>query len=330
MLPATKHLSDLIRMDIGAYEAIRAGIRTVLYRGDRTDARALLEVFLERPFQYERGLLLPVFARHGDPTFAPLLAKPCLEGERLHAEAPAEVLEVLGSLQWAPARAVLHHYALVENDDYYNAASATLGLLHVDCSEWRAVIEAAVRATLGKNLFPEFVPALVATLPNRVELLPELYHSGREWASTDCNAGLLLGFAGSGEAGFPWFLDALLDPCYEAGGSGTGTRYHAYRGMILAGLTFRELFDHVLAIADEEQQRYALGVLRSLLEVKCNNPELSVQDPESFPDTYHALLRNSLRETLVEASARYAAREEAEELRTLVEIRIRDTAGDLT
>ncbi|RYY91383.1 MAG: hypothetical protein EOO11_22790, partial [Chitinophagaceae bacterium] len=305
MLPATKHIADLLRTDAGAYEAIGAAVRTVLLKGGRNDAEALLQVFLERPYNYEHSLLLPVFARHGDPSFAPLLAKACLHDGRLHAEAPAAVLEVLGTLKWAPARPLLHHYALVENNDYYNAAPAALGLMHFDCSEWEAEIEAAVRATIGRNLFPEFVPALVCTLPNRAELLPELYLSGREWASTDCNAGILLGFGMSGDDGRPWLLEALLDPSYEAYATGTGTRYYAYRALIESGLTLPELFTHVRAPADDEEQRYRLRVLRSLLEVKCYNPELSVRDREPLSETFKALFGTQPGEDLVAASARY-------------------------
>jgi hypothetical protein len=64
---------------------------------------------------------------------------------------------------------------------------------------------------LNQNIFPEFLPALICKLPEKEIELEQLYQWGEKFASTDCNAGIILGFSLCGDEGKIYFKKALLE-----------------------------------------------------------------------------------------------------------------------
>lgn len=266
MLPATQELIAHLQSGERSAPLIDALVYAVVRCGGPSDARALLPTFLDAPFDFYHQYLLPVFAAWGDAATAEAIYGTCAPAH--HEVAPPEVLELLGRLRYAPARPLLVRYAF-DASDYYYSKHAVLGLLHFELDDLHELIEQAVEATCGQALFAEFVPALVSKLPQRAALLEKLYHSGTTVCSTDCNAGILLGFALSGAEGLPWFRKALFHPAWEA--SNTGTALWAGRGLGFLGLGLGDLFAEVAQQDDEEAVAYGTRVLFTLLEVRLHD-----------------------------------------------------------
>jgi len=241
-------------------------IHTLLKCGNGKDAEALLTTFLEQPTDFDRGQLLPILARFGNDATAQLLFENCFTADGLKADMPEALLQVMGQLRYRPAEDVVRSYALIDNNDYYASMYGVLGLLHFSCAGYEQQIEEAIRNTFDKSLFNEFVPSLVCKLPNRMELLPVLYEHGSSICSTDCNAGILLGFALCGEQGAGYFRQALFNPDWQVYATGTGTRYWASVGMAFAGVGFKELYADLQQENDEKALAYKLLVLEGLLD----------------------------------------------------------------
>jgi hypothetical protein len=248
-------------------------IHTILKCGSIQDAEALLTTFMEQPADYERAYLLPVLGQFGNASIAQTLFERCFDANGLKANMPEALLQVVGQLRYYPAADIICSYALIEKNDYYASMYGVLGLLHFSCAGYEQQIEAAIRNTFDKNIFNEFVPSLVCKLPNRKELLPLLYKHGSGICSTDCNAGILLGFALSGEEGAGLFRQALFDQDWEVYASGTGTRYWASVGMPYAGVGFKELYTHLLQEVDEKKLAYKLLVFEGLLTARLGQVE---------------------------------------------------------
>jgi hypothetical protein len=271
MLSITQELIDSLHFsDRTGQSPVLASnyIRTILKCGGVKDAAALLPVFLERPSDFYRVGLLPILASFGTNDIAQVLFENCFSAGQLKADMPEELLHVMGQLRYEPATALLASYALSETSGYYTSKYAVLGLLHFSCETHEAQIEMTIRNTFGKNLFNEFIPSLVCKLKNRQELLPLLYEQGITACSTDCNAGILLGFALSGQEGASYFKKALFDPLWEADSTSTGTVYWASKGMQYAGIGFKELYTAMQQEDNAEQLSYQLRVFESLLSCR--------------------------------------------------------------
>jgi hypothetical protein len=290
MLLTTTQLLGYLRQPAAQQdEAVRqAFVNAVWQGGGPADARALLAECLRRPREMPLASLLPVFERYGDASDAQALFAACCPHGELLPDAPAEALSLLARLGHPAIKPLLVRYAFGPAA-YDLAKHAALGLLHVDCRDLEHPIRAAIEATYGKNLFPEFLPALVCKLPDRAQLLPRLYESGTAYCSTDCNAGLLLGFSLCGAAGAPYFRQALLSPAWEAHSSGSGTRWFAYQGLQNIGLTLQQLYADIRGLADAPQQRYAVGVLLALLAIKAGPYSYTDASPEPFAELCPAL-----------------------------------------
>src|SRR5690606_11515800 len=104
----------------------------------------------------------------------------------LNEDFPEDILEILGQMKYEPVKPVLALYAF-HTSDYYPNMSAVLGLLHFDCHEYQKQIKSSIEGILNKNLFPEYLPALVCKLEDPKKLLAQLYKSGSTTISTDCN-----------------------------------------------------------------------------------------------------------------------------------------------
>jgi hypothetical protein len=269
MLPIAKELRISLSLpaDQRTYVHIQSMVNTILKCGTKEDADLLLEAYCNQPFDFYHNLLLPIFRKFGDTGFAEKLYSTAVTNHQLHPDADPDVLEVLGYLKYKPSKDLLHRYGFSEGGtDYYLQKGAHLGLLHFDCGEYLDEIRDGIEACFNKNLFPEFLPALVCKLPARESYLEKLYELGDQHASTDCNAGIILGFSLCGDEGQPFFLRALFNPHWEAWSGSTGSVGYAYRGIKNLNLSFQELYSALKNSKDDAELRYGLTVLLSLLE----------------------------------------------------------------
>ncbi|KPE51886.1 hypothetical protein [Chryseobacterium indologenes] len=188
-----------------------------------------------------------------------------------------------------PVKPILADYLFGnrEETDYYISRSAALGLLNFDCTEYQKEIEAEIEKCYGKNVFPEFVPALVGKLEAPHAILDKLFELGNQFASTDCNAGIVLGFSLCGEQGRTYFRKILFDRNWEVDSTATGTIHFAYQGLKNLGITFKDLYLEIKMISGEENPEYALDVFFALLERKFD--DVAPAPEESFADIYTTL-----------------------------------------
>lgn len=250
--------------------------------GDHDDARAALAVFLADP-SHTTADLLPIVVAHGGPAEAEQLMAHLVasglhgsdEPDDLLSGPVDDVLAALAEMRHEPVKAVLARevFTPAGGARWSLNHAAAHGLLHFDCAEYQQQIVDAIRACHGHNLFDEATPVLVAKLtdPDRqAQILAELYELGSTTASSDCNSGILRGFALSGAAGRPWFLKALLNPTWECDSESTGTVHHAHDGLDEAGVTFAELLDAVRAEPDGNRE-HAVHLLVTLLELRARD-----------------------------------------------------------
>ncbi|WP_313994513.1 hypothetical protein [Xanthocytophaga flava] len=215
--------------------------------GDASDADALVTFFLKKPFADNRESVLVPIATLGNASIAKRIADVCLDGLQLKAEVATEVLQCLGAMQYEPAKNVLMHY--ITNSDYHwEVQQACLGLMcFEDLTPYKETIEQEISKCMGKNLFSEFVPMLACRTDNS-SLKDALYQLGNTTASTDCNAGIILGIALYEDK--PLFKRILWDNHWEAAGSGTGTIQWTLTAMRLLSVSFSELFADLLVLME--------------------------------------------------------------------------------
>jgi hypothetical protein len=215
-----------------AFDDREAWMHVIRRYGTAADAEALLDAFLVAPA--ERGWLLPIVQKRGTAATAARLFAMCADGDRLREGTPEDVLHCLGYLGHEPAETLLWRYAT--EGDHYESQSACLGLLDLPCRGLE--VAAAIAAHEGKNLFPEFLPALAVKTGDPL-WVPRLVRWGQDGASTDCNGGLLLGIAMLGARDD--FLAVLRDPRWEADATATGSRTWAWAGTRVLGMGLEEL-----------------------------------------------------------------------------------------
>jgi hypothetical protein len=306
LLPATGNLLAEIAGKAD-FHFINACKNAVLCFGSKADADELLKRFLEEPTQTFSEDLLEIIGRWGDERHAREIFNCCITDFRLNENFAEGVLEVFGRLKFEPAKPVLAHYAFRSSDYYLNKA-AVLGLLHFDCREYRKEIKKSITHILGKNLFPEYLPALICKLEERKELLEQLYNSGSTIISTDCNAGIFLGFSLCGEEGRSYFKKALFDPNWEA-------FYNPARIILQRmhhlNVSFAELIKDAGEVRDEKQLQYYILVIISLLEIKVDSYGLY---GEGFENLYRDLIATGLLTTLAEKAGQHPDAEKLEEL----------------
>jgi hypothetical protein len=270
MLSITPELIEILQSTNAQDSSIiDAYIRAIRQRGSAKDAQALFNFFLKNPSDYYSGYLLPIFAQFGNQNTAKTLMELCFVNETLQAGIHEDVLHVLGRLGFVPALPILRKYAF-EIEDYYLSRSAILGLLHLDCQKFENQIIAEIEKTYNQNLFNEFVPSLVCKVQKPTGILQKLYQLGNTVCSTDCNAGIILGFALSGRAGEAYFRQILFDPYWETYSSGTGTVYWTYIGVVSLGIHFADLYQVIKKNSTKIDLAYHLEVLYHLLNTKIN------------------------------------------------------------
>lgn len=228
---------------------VEAAVHTIVRHGSGADAAALLAAFLADPAN--RAHVLPALAAHGDAETAERLIAGCVHDGWLRDGVPAEVLQVIGWLGHEPATALLWRHGGLDGDHAVQSA-ALKGLTHVPCLELADEIDAALYRHRFRALFPEFLPVLAPKTgdPGWARRLYDWGSTsngfGFPGASTDCNAGLLLGLALLGADGLAeareLFGAALWSPRWEAWSGSTGTLRAAYAGVRILGDDLPTLF----------------------------------------------------------------------------------------
>lgn len=266
----TRQWIELLSRERSSYQVQAGYAETLLHSGSRADAAALCSLLIDSDLSYRLDVVLGPIMAHGDPS----LARRLLDAARrvdwqARDDLAVSVLHALGYLGCQDAVELLVEQAVVGN--HYQCLHACLGLLHLDLSAHADTLLGALERCAGKNLFPEFLPALAAKLDPDPARLQWLLAQGQS-ASTDCNGGLLLGIALFGAQARGVFLDVLDDPLWEAQGGGTGTDRWAFVGTRLLEIELGELYQRVharwLAGDHGAQQRHRVQVLLALVQLR--------------------------------------------------------------
>ncbi|MGX7689485.1 hypothetical protein ACWA1C_20130 [Flectobacillus roseus] len=322
MLKTTSELVKYLQLDSSSRDIdyLKPLINSILKCGDKSDADTILLHYLENPFEFDYLYLLPIFKRFGDRHFAEQIYNVFQENLKENSE----ILELLGDLKYEPIKPILAEFVFKSPEsDYYLSRYSVLGLLNFNCDEYQNSIETAIEKCYGKNLFPEFVPALVCKLKDRKSILEKLYELGNKFASTDCIGGIILGFSLCGEEGREYFKQTIFNPNWEIGYSGTGSTVCTYLGLKNLGITFRELYEDINQISDKEKLMYSLIVFFALLEKKINDFEISRN--ETFTDIHKFLFQNTIG-NLLNLAERTNKLREAYEMQKLIELKINEEA----
>lgn len=272
MLTVTQKLIQHLHQEIKDIKYISACVYAILRQGAQADSKALFEHFVSLPLEFYSTCLLPIFEHWADEEMIARLAERYFREKELIEENYPEILALLAKLNFLPIKDILVKYALNNNPhcDYYLQKHAALGLLALDCSDIQGEILSSIEATYHKNLFPEFVPALVSKLSDKTQVLSRLFDTGKQYSSTDCNAGIILGFSLCGEEGRPLFEKVCRDPDWEADSLATSTGYYTYQGFKHLKIPLCSFYDQLLSIEDAAVQTYALKILLTAIELSLN------------------------------------------------------------
>ncbi|MDO3410925.1 hypothetical protein QWJ34_14230 [Saccharibacillus sp. CPCC 101409] len=262
--------------------------------GGHEEARALLDLLMSLPGTNIDQMLLRPIREHGDLEMARELYRWSVDENGLREKAPYEALHALGYMGLEECSADL--VKLLRADHWHITKNACLGLLHLNCSAYRDEIEALLNESFGKGLFIEFLPALASQVADR-SIVPRLAEWGNTSASTDCNAGLILGMALFGSEERETIRQILRNPDWDAHDGGTGTRYWAYAAMQHVGILFAELIEDVKTLSEQpiskRELEHRLDVLHAMLECKLNGYEKPIRfmtiNPESIAAIYSDL-----------------------------------------
>ncbi|MGM1048061.1 MAG: hypothetical protein ACQEXX_18230 [Bacillota bacterium] len=303
MIQTTEKLVQLFRSD----QKIDASILTsychiISMYGDKDDAAALFDIYTEQPFDYRRTLLLDSVMRCGDLALAEKLDHFCFEKGLLRKGMPSEVLHVLGYMGYE--KYIDYMVNCICANDWYLSKDACLGLLHLPCELYQARLENELEKVYGQPLFPEFLPALSFKFAND-QIVPRLISWGQQ-ASTDCNAGLVLGISMFGSTQKEQIKYILMEPHWEMYSIGTGSHWWGYMAMQMVKLTFSELISDLKdrtpigennedGIEDERMIEHRFDVLHDLLELKLVGDPHSVRfsplNQERITDLYQELFQ---------------------------------------
>ena len=269
MLKVTQELKDYLNIDNEQRNGIiiDSFVNSILKCGTKADADLLLEQYIMNPFDFDHAYLLKLFRKFGDLSYAQKIFNTVIIDNKLIKDAPPETLEILGHLKYEPVKNILSDYGFGEIEaDYYLQRSSILGLLHFDCKEFEQKIKEGIFTCYGKNLFPEFLPAMVCKLPDQNAYLEKLFEVGDEYASTDCNAGIILGFSLCPDEGRKYFNRALFNPNWEIFSGSTGTICFAYEGLKNLNMSIADLYPKIQSLTENVPLEYHLRVLFSLFE----------------------------------------------------------------
>lgn len=325
MIKSTLNLLEYLNQDSANqhWEIISAYANVIEEKGGPEDGEAVGEYLLEHQDIISLSALYDVVLKWGSVELAQKFFQRAVSEGKFKEGYDLEVLEVFGRFQLEKARPLLVEHALGE-PDYYKNLHAVRGLLNYNCDDLQDRIREAIESVYNKGLFNELLPALVCKLHDRAEVLERLYETGRQYCSTDCNAGIFLGFSLCGEQGLPYFKKAMFEPFWEAH---YPPRRYVVEGMENLNITFSELFREIQNFQDEEEQRYGLLVLTSLLEVKINQGKMKTDPLESYSDLMRELFTLSggnYSGDLAEFAAKFGERESVYTLEELLRLRLRE------
>lgn len=249
------------------YEKFQGYINTMIRYGNQEDAEALYSIFIQDPLTYENGRLLEPIMRLGDRHLAQALYKFSIIDNDLTEEAPYEVLHALGYMGVEQVTPVLIKYAL-ESELWSTCTFACLGLAHLTVEKYQQQLKDRLEQSINKSLFDEFLPILSFRLYDDT-IVEHLYEWGDKYASTDCNAGLILGIALYGKEQKETIKNIIWSSNWQAHDMGTGTGVYTYQAMGHVGLTFEELIGDMkrflIEIKSARELEYRLDVLHFLL-----------------------------------------------------------------
>lgn len=320
MLKTTSELVKYLQLDSSSRDIdyLKPLINSILKCGDKSDADTILLHYLENPFEFDYSYLLPIFKRFGDKHFAEQI----YNVNQANLKENSEILELIGDLKYEPIKPILAEFVFKSPEsDYYLSRYSVLGLINFNCDEYENQIEKAIEKCYGKNLFSEFIPALVCKLKNKKAILEKLYELGNKFASTDCIGGIILGFSLCGEEGREYFKQTIFNPNWEIGYSGTGTTVCSYVGLKNLGITFRELYEDIKQITDKEKLKYSLTVFFALLKMKIDDFEITKE--ETFADIHTFLFQNTIN-NLRDLAERSDNLKEAYTMQKLIEVKINE------
>lgn len=263
-------------------------VNSIFKSGSKDDANELLIYMHQNPTDFYASYLMPVLKKFGDKSFAEKIYEVVIENKKLKDNIKDELLELIAYFKYEPVKPILAEYAFGNKGvDYYLSKSSVLGLLNFDCKEYQKEIRVCIKKCYNKNLFPEYIPALVCKLEDQDNFLEPLFELGDQYASTDCNAGIILGFSLCGDKGLKYFKNALFSPNWEASDYGTGTISATYQGVKNLNLSFKELYIEIKQLTDKEKLEYSLDILFALLKRRILDYDDS--NIESFEELYTTL-----------------------------------------
>lgn len=247
---------------------LQANINLVTKYGKTEDAEYLLSLFLHTK---DVQLLKPLQVC-GNSIIAEGLFQHAIENRQLKENFPPELLMALGYLHHAETEGVLMDYYKLIFDkklDWHLHVTVCLALLNYSCKGYESLIQQEIEKCLNEWLFAELIPVLGCKTGN-VLLAEKMYHHGCTKASSDSNAGLLLGIALFGHGQKELFKKAMYNPDWEAGSTATGNRKYTMMGISFLQISLAEIFADIKQLHDEggEQLPQHLFLLESMLEAK--------------------------------------------------------------
>ncbi|WP_299456145.1 hypothetical protein [uncultured Microscilla sp.] len=294
MITQTRRLITYLKISGHPQNSIISSyVKAIDQLGSQEDLQVLLDLFLKQPDNYKYTDLLYAIKRRGNKAMANALVKHCFDDQLLLKKGiTEEVLDCITWLEHPQAEAILWRHFHHKKTDYSIHQAACIGLLHFDLSAHQGVILKAIEACIGKNLFDEFVPALVCKVTDvakRDELVERLYESGSTVTSTDCNGGIVLGLALSSGRGEELFKKLFWDEYWEVQGGGTGTNTFAYTGLQYLQITIQDLCRQIQADIDsgqdDQQTIHQLRVLRAMLSCRMRRPYSLLKFSPVFTDS---------------------------------------------
>lgn len=163
---------------------------------------------------------------------------------------------------------------------------------------------------------------MVCKLQNRSEILEELWQSGWRFCSTDCNAGIILGFSLCGDEGKSYFKKILYNSRWEADSTAISTAHYTYLGSINQHFSLIQFFNELLTVDDEEKQEQGLQVLLTMLHYRIDDYIHGC--PDTIMDLYHGLFSWQEQNTLVDLATQHQLEGQAYKLRDLMEIKLNE------
>lgn len=269
MLKSTLEFIEYLTNEKQESSVVQSYVKSILKLGSKEDAKLLLDSYLKNPFEFNHSYLLPVFQKFGDLDFAERIYKNLFLDGHIKEFTDPKVLILLADLKFEPIKNILFKFAFSDLElvtQFKN--EAYLGLLNFDCTEFENKIKLNIKSHLNKNIFPEFLPALVCKLRDKQIELEQLYQWGDKFASTDCNAGIILGFSLCGDEGKGYFKKTLFNPNWETYSSATGTVGYVYQALKNLKISFAELYAEIKTMNQHSDIEYSLTVLFGLFRMR--------------------------------------------------------------